>query len=91
MVALCVVPRIRSRLSLPQGRYSQGCCRSNANQSAARWRENVLLDPRPFCSLLTATKRALSHATGLRLRAIGYKLPAARYALASVLDRLDLL
>jgi len=36
-------------------------------------------------------QRALSDATGLSLRTIGYKLPDARHALAAVLDRLALL
>jgi DNA-directed RNA polymerase specialized sigma24 family protein len=36
-------------------------------------------------------QRQVSDATGVSVRALSYKLPAARQALASVLDRLDLL
>ena len=35
--------------------------------------------------------RAAAAATGVSVRALSYKLPAARQALASILDRLDLL
>jgi DNA-directed RNA polymerase specialized sigma24 family protein len=36
-------------------------------------------------------QRQVSDATGVSVRALSYKLPAARQALASILDRLDLL
>jgi DNA-directed RNA polymerase specialized sigma24 family protein len=36
-------------------------------------------------------RRQVSDATGVSVRALSYKLPAARQALASILDRLDLL
>jgi DNA-directed RNA polymerase specialized sigma24 family protein len=36
-------------------------------------------------------QRQVSDATGVSVRALSYKLPAARQALASVRDRLDLL
>jgi hypothetical protein len=35
--------------------------------------------------------RAVCAAIGVSVRALSYKLPAARQALASILDRLDLL
>ena len=35
--------------------------------------------------------RAVCAATGVSIRALSYKLPVARQALASILDRLDLL
>ena len=36
-------------------------------------------------------QRRVSDPTGVSVRALAYKLPAARQALASILDRLDLL
>jgi DNA-directed RNA polymerase specialized sigma24 family protein len=36
-------------------------------------------------------QRQVSEAAGVSVRALAYKLPAARQALASILDRLDLL
>jgi DNA-directed RNA polymerase specialized sigma24 family protein len=54
------------------------------------------LDPEHQCILLLTYKdhldqRAVSEAAGISVRALAYKLPAARRALVSILDRLDLL
>ena len=49
-------------------------------------------DNAPFCLPGEhRDQRQVSDATGVSVRALAYKLPAARQALASILDRLDLL